>query len=352
MLSPHQDGYAGDRQFRACPRKNRMKILVTGGAGYIGSHACKALATKGLTPVAYDNLSRGNAWAVKWGPLEQGDISDTARLRDVLVRHRPAAAMHFAAFAYVGESVKDPLLYYQNNIGGTAALLRTFVEWGAIPLVFSSSCATYGIPDRVPIPEDHPQSPINPYGFSKLAVERMLRDADVAQGLRSVALRYFNVAGADPDGEIGEAHDPEPHLIPRVLTAARDGGTVTIYGDDYDTPDGTCIRDYIHVADIADAHVRALEYLLAGGMTCALNLSNAHGYSVLEVIETAKLVCDRQICIEKMPRRPGDPPALIGLSERARSLLEWQPQRGALQIQIADAWHWMQQQEDVGRPRA
>jgi UDP-glucose-4-epimerase GalE len=319
-----------------------MKILVTGGAGYIGSHACKALAAGGFEPVTYDNLSRGNRWAVKWGPLETGDIGDQARLRAVLDQHQPAAVIHFAAFAYVGESVDNPNLYYQNNVCGSATLLRTVTEYKPIPVVFSSTCATYGVPDHVPITEGHPQRPINPYGFTKLVVERILADLDQAYGLRSVSLRYFNAAGCDPDGDIGEAHNPETHLIPLVLAAARDGTAVTVFGDDYDTKDGTCVRDYIHVADLADAHVRALKYLLSGGKTCALNLANAHGYSVMDVIQTAERVCGKPIKIEMASRRAGDPPVLIGSSDRAREVLGWKPVRSALEVQIADAWNWMQ----------
>jgi UDP-glucose-4-epimerase GalE len=319
-----------------------MKILVTGGAGYIGSHACKALAAGGFEPVTYDNLSRGNRWAVKWGPLETGDIGDQARLRSVLDQHQPAAVIHFAAFAYVGESVDNPNLYYQNNVCGSATLLRTVTEYKPIPVVFSSTCATYGVPDQVPIPEGHPQRPINPYGFTKLVVERILADLDQAYGLRSVSLRYFNAAGCDPDGDIGEAHNPETHLIPLVLAAARDGTAVTVFGDDYDTKDGTCVRDYIHVADLADAHVRALKYLLSGGKTCALNLANAHGYSVMDVIQTAERVCGKPIKIKMAPRRAGDPPVLIGSSDRAREALGWKPVRSTLEVQIADAWNWMQ----------
>jgi UDP-glucose-4-epimerase GalE len=319
-----------------------MKILVTGGAGYIGSHACKALAAGGFEPVTYDNLSRGNPSVVKWGPLEAGDIGDQARLRAVLDQHQPAAVIHFAAFAYVGESVNNPNLYYQNNVCGSATLLRTVTEYKPIPVVFSSTCATYGVPDQVPIPEGHPQRPINPYGFTKLVVERILADLDQAYGLRSVSLRYFNAAGCDPDGDIGEAHNPETHLIPLVLAAARDGTAVTVFGDDYDTKDGTCVRDYIHVADLADAHVRALKYLLSGGKTCALNLANAHGYSVMDVIQTAERVCGKPIKIKMAPRRAGDPPALIGSSDRAREALGWKPVRSTLEVQIVDAWNWMQ----------
>jgi len=318
-----------------------MNILVTGGAGFIGSHTCKALAGRGHTPVAYDNLSRGHEWAVKWGPLERGDIADGARLREVLDRYRPAAVMHFAAFAYVGESVADPLLYYRNNVGGSQALLAAVLAYGGLPVVFSSTCATYGLPQRLPLSEDHPQAPINPYGFTKLTVERMLADLDAAAGLRSVALRYFNAAGADPDTEIGEAHAPETHLIPLVLAAARSGGAVDVYGTDYDTPDGTCVRDYVHVADLADAHVRALDYLLAGGRSVALNLANARGHSVREVIAAAEAVTGRPVRTRVAGRRPGDPPVLIGDASRARELLGWSPARSDLRVQLTDAWRWM-----------
>ena len=318
-----------------------MRILVSGGAGYIGSHACKALAAKGFEPIVYDNLSRGNRWAVKWGPLEEGDIADIERVRAALERYRPMAVMHFAAFAYVGESVREPLLYSRNNVCGTTGLLQALIEYGPLPLVFSSTCSTYGIPKIIPISEDHPQNPINPYGLSKMVVERLLGDLEPIHDLRSISLRYFNAAGADPEGEIGEAHDPETHLVPLVLEAARDGKSVPVFGSDYETPDGTCIRDYIHVADIADAHVRALDYLLKGGASCALNLANARGYSVKEVIATAERVCSRPIRMEMAPRRDGDPPILIGSAMRAQSLLGWRPRRSALEIQIADAWNWM-----------
>jgi UDP-glucose-4-epimerase GalE len=319
-----------------------MKILVTGGAGYIGSHVCKALAKSGFKPVVYDNLSSGNRWAVKWGPLEEGEIANESRLHEVLALHQPAAVMHFAAFASVGESVEKPLLYYQNNIAGSAALLRALVDWRTVPVVFSSTCATYGTPERIPITEDHPQSPINPYGYSKLVVERMLADIGQAHRLRSVSLRYFNAAGADPDGDIGEAHDPEPHLIPRVLAAARDGTSVAVYGNDYDTPDGTCVRDYVHVTDLAVAHVQALDYLISGGPSCALNLANARGYSVKEVIQAAQSIYGKTIHVQQAPRRPGDPPVLLGSADRAQATLGWIPARSALELQIADAWNWIQ----------
>lgn len=318
-----------------------VNILITGGAGYVGSHACKALAAKGYLPVTYDNLSRGNRWAVKWGPLEEGDIADAPRLRATIEKYKPAALMHFAAYAYVGESVEKPLLYYGNNVVGTAELLATALDFPPIPVVFSSTCASYGMPSRLPISESHPQSPVNPYGHSKMFVERMLADLHVAYGLPWVALRYFNAAGADPDGEIGEAHDPETHLIPLVLAAARTGAAVRIFGADYDTPDGTCIRDYVHVSDLAEAHVRALEHLLDKGDSCALNLANTRGYSVREVITTAESVCGVGIRSENARRRPGDPPVLIGDASCASTMLGWRPTRSDLEIQIRDAWNWM-----------
>jgi UDP-glucose-4-epimerase GalE len=318
-----------------------LNILVTGGAGYIGSHVCKALATAGYLPIAYDNLCRGHRWAVKWGPLEEGDIADPVRVRVVLDKYQPAALMHFAAYAYVGESVAQPVLYYQNNFAGTAALLRGLLGFRIIPVVFSSSCATYGVPERIPITEDHPQRPINPYGRSKLFVENMLTDLNVAFGLPWMAFRYFNAAGADPDGEIGEVHDPETHLVPLILSAARGGPPVRILGNDYDTPDGTCVRDYIHVSDIADAHVLGLTHLLAGGKSSALNLANSRGYSVKEVIEVVERVCGCTIPWEFSARRPGDAPVLIGDAALAHKLLGWKPTRSRLETQIQDAWNWL-----------
>jgi UDP-glucose-4-epimerase GalE len=319
-------------------------ILVTGGAGYIGSHTCKLLAARGHLPVTYDNLARGHRSAVKWGPLETGDILDRDRLRTVIAHYRPAAIMHFAAFAYVGESVESPLLYYRNNVAGSVALLDAAMEFGPLPFIFSSSCATYGIPERVPISEDQPQRPVSPYGQSKLFVERMLADLSRSHRLPWMALRYFNAAGADPEGEIGETHDPETHLIPLVLAAARDRTPVSVFGTDYDTPDGTCVRDYVHVNDIADAHIRALDHLLSHGESGAINLANARGYSVREVIAAAERICGRAIASVAAPRRAGDPPVLVGSAERARALLGWQPVRSDLDALIADAGRWMQQQ--------
>jgi UDP-glucose-4-epimerase GalE len=320
-----------------------MNILVAGGAGYVGSHTCKALAASGHVPIVYDNLSRGHLWAVKWGPFEEGDIADIRRVREVLEKYRPTALMHFAALAYVGESVQQPLLYYRINFGGTATLLQTVLDFQRIPVVFSSSCATYGVPERIPIEEDHPQHPINPYGHSKLFVERLLADLNAACGLPWMALRYFNAAGADPGCEIGEAHDPETHLIPLVLAAARTGTQVQIFGDDYDTPDGTCVRDYVHVSDLAEAHVRALQYLLEGGNSCAINLSNSRGHSIKEVIDTARKICGCDISWKISARRAGDPTILIGASGRAQTLLGWKAARSDLEVQIRDAWNWMKQ---------
>jgi UDP-arabinose 4-epimerase len=322
-----------------------VNILVTGGAGYVGSHACKALAARGYVPVTYDNLSRGNRWAVKWGPLEKGDIADVGQVRTVLEKYRPSAVMHFAAYAYVGESVEQPLLYYRNNFADTVTLLQTVVDFRCMPVVFSSSCATYGVPERVPITENHPQHPINAYGQSKLFVERLLADLNVACGLPWIALRYFNAAGADPDGEIGEAHDPETHLIPLVLAAARTGAPVRIFGEDYDTSDGTCVRDYVHVTDIAAAHVQALDFLLKGGDSCALNLANKRGYSIKEVIAVAERVCGGAVPLEIVKRRPGDPPILVGDASLAREVLGWKPVHSDLDIQIRHAWNWLKQRD-------
>jgi len=320
-----------------------MNILVTGGAGYIGSHACKALAAAGYNPVSVDNLVYGHRQAVRWGPLEVGDIGDRAFIDEVLARYRPSAVLHFAAYAYVGESVENPGKYYRNNVAGSLTLLEALRDQAVDKLIFSSTCATYGVPERVPIAEHHPQHPINPYGRSKLMIEQMLRDFDCAHGLRSIALRYFNAAGADPDAEVGEAHDPETHLIPLVLDAAAGSrATITVYGDDYDTPDGTCIRDYIHVTDLADAHVRALQALEQGAASTAYNLGNGRGFSVREVIDRAAAITGCPIAVEVGRRRPGDPPRLVGDAERIRSALGWRPTYADLDTIIATAWRWHQ----------
>ena len=322
----------------------KKKVLVTGGAGYIGSHTCKALAQAGYQPVVLDNLVYGHEWAAKWGPMEKGDTRDTEFVLRVLDKYQPEAVIHFAAFAYVGESVTHPHKYYDNNVAGSLALLHAMVQSQLDKLIFSSTCATYGIPSSKTIPEDHPQNPINPYGRSKLMVEQILRDFDAAYGLRSIALRYFNAAGADPDCEIGEDHDPETHLIPLVLDAAMGRRPdITIFGNDYDTPDGTCVRDYIHVNDLAGAHVSALENLLDGGKTDALNLGTGTGCSVREVIDVTRSITGRTIEVSESARRPGDPPFLVAEPGRAQKKLDWKPTHSGLDKIIGTAWAWHQQ---------
>lgn len=317
-------------------------VLVTGGAGYVGSHACKALAKGGYTPVTFDNLIHGHEAAVRWGPLERGDILDRERLDEAMVRHRPSAVLHFAGFAYVGESVQLPGKYYRNNVAGTMTLLDSMIAHDVRQMVFSSSCSTYGVPQSATISETHPQNPINPYGASKLMVERMLADFDHAHAIRSVSLRYFNAAGSDPDGEIGETHDPETHLIPLVLFAAMGRkDSVSVFGDDYPTHDGTCIRDYVHVSDLADAHVRALEFLEKGNPSTMFNLGTGHGASVREVIEAARRVTGRGIKVVNSPRRPGDPPVLVAEARLAAERLGWKPRYPDLHDSIAHAWGWL-----------
>ena len=316
---------------------------MTGEPGYIGSHACKALSRAGYLPVTFDNLIYGHEWAVKWGPLEKGDILDRARLDAVISQYKPQAIMHFAAFAYVGESVTDPGKYYRNNTAGALTLLEAARDHGLSKFVFSSTCATYGIPDRVPITEDMPQHPINPYGASKLMVERMLLDFNSAHGLKSIALRYFNAAGADPENEIGEDHNPETHLIPLVLDAAsgrRD--QITVFGTDYDTPDGTCIRDYIHVSDLALAHVKALEALEAGAPSGACNLGVGRGFSVSEVVAEAERITGLKVPVVLGARRPGDPAALVSDAAKARKEFGWTPEITALSEILRTAWAWHQ----------
>jgi UDP-arabinose 4-epimerase len=316
-------------------------VLVTGGAGFVGSHACKALAHAGCTPVTFDNLERGHEWAVKWGPLERGDIRDENRLRSAFETWRPEAVVHFAAYAYVGESGSEPLKYYQTNIGGTANLLKACASFGCKYVVFSSSCATYGEPERLPVRESDPQHPINPYGYTKLAVERMLRDVEAAHGIRHVALRYFNAAGADPSGELGESHEPETHLIPLILlTAMGRQGAIKIFGSDYPTDDGTCIRDYVHVSDLADAHVAAVNWLTQGNRSETFNLGNGTGFSVAEVIRASERVTGKKIKTEICPRRNGDPPVLISDSTKAERLLGWKPHFPSIDRQITHAWSW------------
>jgi UDP-arabinose 4-epimerase len=317
-----------------------MKVLVTGGAGYIGSHACKALAEAGHEPITYDNLSTGHDWAVRWGPLEVGDILDPARLAEVFARHLPDAVMHFAALAYVGVSVRDPSSYHRTNVVGTLNLLDAARAANVSRIVFSSSCATYGVPERVPIAIDTPQRPVNPYGWTKLAGERMLFEHCAAYGLGAVALRYFNASGAEPSATIGEDHDPETHLIPLALdVAAGRRPHLDLYGDDYPTPDGTCIRDYVHVCDLADAHVRALDVCESGVMRAA-NLGVGRGYSVREVVDAVRRVTGREVAVRIAPRRPGDPPALVADASPASKLPGWSAQWTELDAIVDSAWRW------------
>jgi UDP-arabinose 4-epimerase len=316
-------------------------ILVTGGAGYIGAHVCKALARAGYVPVVYDNMSRGHREAVRWGPLVEGDIADRARLGAAIAEHRVAAVMHFAGYAYVGESVGDPALYYRNNLTSTLSLLDAMQESGVGEIVFSSTCAIYGIPETVPIDETAPQSPVNPYGETKRAVERALHWYGKAYAMRSASLRYFNAAGADSEGDIGEDHEPETHLIPLVLQAALGRRpAIEVYGTDYPTPDGTAIRDYIHVDDLADAHLRALERLRTGGASIALNLGTGQGHSVREVIAAAEAVSGRKIPTHDAPRRPGDPPALVADPSLAIRTLGWRANHSSLDAIIRTAYAW------------
>ncbi|WP_027176669.1 UDP-glucose 4-epimerase GalE [Desulfovibrio aminophilus] len=314
-------------------------VLVTGGAGYIGGHACKALARAGYLPVTLDDLSAGHEWAVKWGPLVRADVADRAALDAVFREHRPEGVLHFAARIEVGESMRDPGKYYGNNCVASLRLLEAMRDHGCRRIVFSSTCAVYGAPQRLPLTEDHPQWPVNTYGWSKFTVERMLEDFHRAHGIANLRLRYFNAAGADPDAELGEEHDPETHLIPLVLRAAAGRGVIKVFGRDYDTPDGTCLRDYIHVTDLARAHVSALNLLERGGSQ-ALNLGVGEGFSVREVLDTAERVTGRSIPREDAPRREGDPAALLAEPTAARRALDWEPEYG-LEDMIAHAWAWM-----------
>jgi UDP-glucose 4-epimerase len=322
-------------------------ILVTGGAGYIGAHAVKALQERGFQVVILDNLVYGHPDLAEVNlpaKLTIGDISDRDLLDRLFSTTKIDAVMHFAAYAYVGESVTDPAKYYWNNVVGTLTLLDAMRQHGIDKFVFSSTCATYGVPENIPITEEHPQRPINPYGAGKLAVERILQDYDTAYGLKSVIFRYFNAAGADPNGLLGEDHQPETHLIPLVLQAAAGKrAAVSIFGTDYDTPDGTCIRDYIHVTDLAQAHVLGLEYLLDKQTSQIFNLGNGNGFSVKQVIDTASSVTGKQVPFEACPRRAGDPAVLIGSSVRARQILGWEPQYADLTTIVRHAWNWHQQ---------
>lgn len=318
-------------------------VLVTGGAGYIGSHACKALKATGYTPVTYDNLVTGWEDAVKFGPFERGDLLDRARLDAVFQKHNPIAVMHFAALSQVGESMQDPGSYWRNNVAGSLTLIEAAVAARCKKFVFSSTCATYGDQDNVVLNEDSAQHPINAYGASKRAIEDILKDFEAAFGLRHVIFRYFNVAGADPDGEVGEFHRPETHLIP-VLLDAIDGkrDALTIHGTDYATPDGTCIRDYVHVCDLVDAHVLGLKWLQEDKGSRIFNLGTGSGFSVREVMDHSRTVTNRDVPHREGPRRPGDCTKLVSGSVRAEQELGWRPERSTLKHMITDAWRWHQ----------
>jgi len=318
-----------------------MKILVTGGAGYIGSHACKHLLRHGHDVVVYDNLSTGFRELARWGEFEHGDILDEARLRECLRRHRPDGVIHFAALSQVGESVRDPGAYYRNNVGGTISLLDAMRAEGVKRIVMSGTAAVYGQPDHMPITEDFPTEPLNPYGAGKLFMERMLRDHAAACGLNWISLRYFNAAGADPDGETGEMHDPETHLIPRIFMAVSGKiAELELFGGDYPTPDGTCVRDYIHVADLATAHRIALEYLNTGGESGAFNLGTGRGASVKEVLDAAARPCGCPVPFRMAPRRAGDPAELVADPARARAVLGWTPLHSGMDEIMRTAWAW------------
>jgi UDP-glucose-4-epimerase GalE len=317
-------------------------ILVTGGAGFIGSQTCKALSRAGYLPVTYDDLSRGHDWAVQWGPLEVGNIADAERLGDVIRRYRPEAVVHFAGFGYVGESMDAPDIYYLNNVIRSGQMLETLRQRGLHNIVFSSSCATYGGVHERTIDESVEQRPISTYGFTKLVIERMLNDYGRAFGFRSLALRYFNAVGADPDGEIGECHEPEPHFLPCVLrVAAGREPFVAINGADYPTVDGTCVRDYVHVHDLARGHVLAVQGLLDGAVTGAINLGTGRGSSLMEIIQVARRVTGRQITTVIKPRREGDPAYAVADARRAAQLLGWKPAFADVDQAVTHAWNWM-----------
>jgi UDP-glucose-4-epimerase GalE len=315
-------------------------VLVTGGAGYVGSHAAKALHRAGYRVVVFDNLVAGHRAAVRWGDLVEGDITDVAALREAMRRHDVFAVMHFAALLDVGESVREPMRYYRNNLVGTLGVIEAMVTESVRYVIVSSTCATYGEPVETPMAETHPQRPINSYGESKLAVERSLPHFERAHDLRWMALRYFNAAGADPDGEIGEDHSPEIHLIPRAIQAASGGAPLNVFGDDYATPDGTCLRDYIHVSDLADAHVRALEALAEAGKSGAYNLGTGHPHSVREVIDAVERVTGRAVPRALAPRRSGDPAALYADAHKAHAELNWTPAHPDLDSIVRSAWAW------------
>ena len=315
-------------------------VLVTGGAGYIGSHACKALARAGYHVVTFDNLVAGHRHAARFGELVEGDITDGGAVAAALRRYSVGAVMHFAAFLDVGESVREPAKYYRNNVVGALTVLEAMAREGVSSFVFSSTCATYGEPIETPIAETHPQRPINSYGESKLAVERALPHFERAYGVHSIALRYFNASGADPDGEIGEDHDPEIHLIPRAIGAATGAPALQVFGDDYPTPDGTCLRDYVHVSDLADAHVLALEAIAETGRSVAYNLGTGRPHSVREVIAAVERATGRPVPWTIAPRRPGDPAVLYAAAQKARAELHWAPRYVDIDSIVATAWAW------------
>jgi UDP-glucose 4-epimerase len=320
----------------------RGAVLVTGGAGYIGSHAAKALAAAGRPIVIYDNLSEGHRQAALGADLVVGDTRDVARLRSVIADHRVTAVMHFAAWAAVGESVRDPAGYYSNNVEGTLTVLRAMAEEAVTDFIFSSTCAVFGEPTEVPLTESHPTNPINAYGETKLAVERALPHFERAYGIRAICLRYFNAAGADPDGQLGEDHHPERHLIPLALEAAVGGTSLQVFGDDYPTPDGTCLRDYVHVTDLAQAHLLALDALESGRPSAAYNLGNGRAHSVRDVLQAVARVTGRQVPHTVAPRRPGDPAVLYASNERIQADLGWRPRFADLEVIIDTAWQWLQ----------
>ena len=320
--------------------RSGTSVLVTGGAGYIGSHAAKALQRAGYRVVVYDSLVAGHRGAAKFGDFVEGEIADVTAVRRTIRRYAVTAVMHFAAFLDVGESVRDPFRYYRNNVVGALGVLEAMAAESVPHFVFSSTCATYGEPIETPITESHPQRPINAYGESKLAIERALPHFERAHGIHSVALRYFNASGADPDGEIGEDHAPEIHLIPRAIDAANGGAGLQVFGDDYPTPDGTCLRDYVHVTDLADAHVRALGAVADTGKSTAYNLGTGRPHSVKQVIDAVSAVVGRPVPWTLAPRRPGDPAVLYADPQKAKSELHWTPQFAGIETIVRTAWNW------------
>jgi len=323
--------------------QKKSNVLVIGGAGFIGSHITKALVKNSYFPITYDNLSLGHKSAIRYGILEEGDIHDTTRLSHIFTKYNPVAVFHFAAYASVAESIRDPAQYYYNNVVGTYHLLEALRQYGPVPFIFSSTCAIYGSPKYIPIDENHPQDPINPYGRSKLMVEKIIRDYHKAYNIPYALLRYFNAAGADLDCELGENHEPETHLIPLILDVIlQKKPFIEIYGTDYDTPDGTAIRDYIHVQDLAEAHIKSLEFLGSGNTQLELNLGTGKGYSVKEIIAEVERICNQTITKKFCNRREGDAPILVADSSKSKLLLNWVPKYSDLSTLISSAWKWRQ----------